>query len=649
MIDYNTIQRIIDTAEITEVVQDFVTLKKRGVNYLGLCPFHNEKTPSFTVSPSKGIYKCFGCGKGGNSVNFIMEHEHLGYPEALKYLAKKYNIEVVEKELTAEEIQQQNERDSLLVVTKYANSYFQDKLHKNNDGRAIGLSYFKERGFQEDIIEKFELGYSLDVRDAFTVAAKEQGYKLEFLETTGLTIVNDNGNFDRFRGRVIFPIHGLSGNVIGFGGRILKTDAKAAKYLNSPESDIYHKSRILYGMYYAKKSITQLDKCFLVEGYTDVISMHQSGIENVVASSGTSLTVDQIRLIKRFTPNVTIIYDGDAAGIKASLRGIDLVLEQGLNVKVLLLPEGEDPDSFAKSKSSTELTEYIEKNEEDFITFKTRLLSKDTKNDPVKKANLITDIVRSISVIPETIIRTVYIKECSNILDIDEKVLYSEINKIRRKNFDKEYKKTISPEDNFKSAIPSVPSFVDDVYSESQEKELIRLLLHYSDKTLYTYQEDKYDEPRNVSVAEYVISEMLNDDLEFKNLIYKQIFLEYLEAVNKSESLESKHFIYHSEPQISKLAADLLSTSYTLSKIFKKGGANIETEEQKLKQIVPETIIAYKRKILEIAQSKAKEKLREVENIKLSLEETNKLQKEFMQISSVINSISKDRGWVVFK
>jgi DNA primase len=578
-----------------------------------------------------------------------MEHEHLGYPEALKYLARKYNIEVVEKELTAEEIQQQNERDSLLVVTKFANTYFQDKLHKNNDGRAIGLSYFKERGFREDIIEKFELGYSLDVKDAFTVAAKEQGYKIEFLETTGLTIVNENGNFDRFRGRVIFPIHGLSGNVIGFGGRILKKDAKAAKYLNSPESDIYHKSKVLYGMYFAKKSITQLDKCFLVEGYTDVISMHQSGIENVVASSGTSLTVDQIRLIKRFTPNVTIIYDGDAAGIKASLRGIDLVLEQGLNVKVLLLPEGDDPDSFSKSRSSIELTEFIEKNEEDFITFKTKLLSQDAKNDPVKKANLISDIVRSISVIPDTIIRTVYIKECSNILDIDEKVLYGEINKIRRKNFDNEYKRTISPEENFKSAIPSVPSFIDDVYSEAQEKELIRLLLHYSDKTLYTYQEDKYDEPRKVTVAEYIISEILNDDLEFKNLIYKQIFLEYLDAVNKSESLESKHFIYHSDPQISKLAADLLSTSYTLSKIFKKGGANIETEEMKLKQIVPETIIAYKRKILEIAQSKAKEKLREVENKKLSLEETNKLQKEFMQISSVINSISKDRGWVVFR
>ncbi|HRW63730.1 MAG TPA: DNA primase, partial [Bacteroidales bacterium] len=359
----------------------------------GLCPFHNEKTPSFTVSPSKGIYKCFGCGKGGNSVNFIMEHEHLGYPEALKYLAKKYNIEVVEKEQTVEEIQQQNERESLLIVSKFANSYFQENLHKSDEGRAIGLSYFKERGFRDEIIKKFELGYSPEKRDALTSWAQKSGYKLEFLEKSGLSIISETGQYDRFRGRVMFPIHGLSGNVIGFGGRILKTDAKTAKYLNSPESEIYHKSQVLYGMFYAKQSITQNDKCYLVEGYTDVISMHQSGIENVVASSGTSLTVEQIRLIKRFTPNVTIIYDGDAAGIKASLRGIDLVLEQGLNVRVLLLPDGEDPDSFAKSHSASELLDFIRKNEEDFITFKTRLLSEEAKNDPVKKANLISDIV----------------------------------------------------------------------------------------------------------------------------------------------------------------------------------------------------------------------------------------------------------------
>jgi DNA primase len=649
MIDHNTIQRIIDTAEITEVVSDFVSLKKRGVNYLGLCPFHNEKTPSFTVSAAKGIYKCFGCGKGGNAVNFIMEHEHLGYPEALKYLAKKYHIEIVEKELTAEEIQQQNERDSLLVVTKFANSYFQEKLHKHTDGRAIGLSYFKERGFRDEIIQKFELGFSLDIRDAFTKAALENGYKLEFLEKAGFTIVKeDNEKYDRFRGRVMFPIHGLSGNVIGFGGRVLKKDEKTAKYLNSPESEIYHKSKVLYGMFQAKTSITQADKCYLVEGYTDVISMHQSGIENVVASSGTSLTVDQIRLIKRFTPNVTIIYDGDAAGIKASLRGIDLVLEQGLNVRVLLLPNGEDPDSFAKSHSASELIDFINKNEEDFIKFKTRLLSKEAKNDPLKKASLITDIVRSISVIPDTITRTVYIKECSRILDIDEKILYSESNKIRKKSGETEAK-TISPDEVYKTASPSVPSFVEGYYAEHQEREIIRLLLHYGDLVLYTYQEDKYDEPRNVKVAEYIISEILNDDLEFKNLVYKQIFQEFLEGMAKKELPENKQFVYHADPQISKLAADLLSPSYTLSKIFKKGGVLIETEDMKLKQIVPETVVAYKRKILEIAQQDVSEKLKEVQDKTLSSEEINTIQKEYMLITSAISAISKDRGWVVFR
>jgi DNA primase len=647
MIDHNTIQRIIDTAEITEVVQDFVNLKKRGVNYLGLCPFHNEKTPSFTVSPAKGIFKCFGCGKGGNSVNFIMDHEHLGYPEALKYLAKKYNIEVVEKELTAEEIQQQNERDSLLVATKFANTYFQEKLHKNNDGRAIGLSYFKERGFREDIIEKFELGYSLDVRDAFTIAAKEKGYKVNFLEKSGLTIVNDNGQFDRFRGRVIFPIHGLSGNVIGFGGRILKKDVKAAKYLNSPESEIYHKSRILYGMYFAKQRITQLDKCYLVEGYTDVISMYQSGIENVVASSGTSLTVEQIRLIKRFTPNVTIIYDGDAAGIKASLRGIDLILEQGLNVRVLLLPEGEDPDSFAKSHSSSEFTEFIEKNEEDFITFKTRLLSQEAKNDPVKRANLISDIVRSIAIIPETITRTVYINECSKILGIAEKILTGEVGKLRKETYKKEVQKNEfkSKEGKFS---PPIPASVEGFYAKPQEKEIIRLLLHHAEKVLYVEEsDDKYVEPRDVLVAEVMISEILNDDLEFENLVYKKIFQIYLEALNKGEVLDSKVFTDHTDPEISSLAADLLSDPYVLSKIFEKGGAHIRTEEMVLKNLVPETIVTYKRKILEIAQKDAAEKLRDAQN--LSVEDSNNLQREFMVITEVISAISKDRGWVVFK
>ncbi len=650
MIDHSTIQRIIDTAEIVDVVQDFVNLKKRGVNYIGLCPFHNEKTPSFTVSPAKGIFKCFGCGKGGNPVNFIMEHEHVSYPEALKYLAKKYNIEIVEKEQTAEEIQQQNERSSLLVVSKFANSYFHDNLKNSEQGRAIGLGYFKERGFRDETINKFELGYSLDIKDAFTNSALANKYKLKYLEKTGLTIVNDNNRFDRFRGRVMFPIHSLSGNVIGFGGRILKIGKKSAKYLNSPESDIYHKSRVLYGMFQAKKSITQNDKCYLVEGYTDVLSMHQSGIQNVVASSGTSLTIDQIRLIKRFTPNVTIIYDGDEAGIKASLRGIDLVLEQDLNVKVLLLPQGEDPDSYARNNSVTEFLEFIESNEEDFITFKTRLLSRNSKNDPVKKANLVSDIVRSIAIIPDGIKRTIYIKECASILNIDEKILYSEINKIRKNNVEKEYRRErLKQNTDTKNKLPTVPAFVNQIFSEAQEKEIIRLLLHYAPNELYSINDDKYNEPRIITVAEYIINEILNDELEFKNLIYKQIFEEYLSAINKGEMPKKKQFIYHENPEINTLTADLLSSSYTLSKIFKKGGAFIETEDMILKKVVPETIIAYKRKILEMAQKEISEKIKEAQSEKLTIEEIQQLQKEHIIITSAINTLSKERGWVVIK
>ncbi|MDD2279608.1 MAG: DNA primase, partial [Bacteroidales bacterium] len=355
MIDQLTVDRINAAADVVEVIKDYVSLKKRGVNYIGLCPFHNEKTPSFSVSPSKGIYKCFGCGKGGNAVNFIMEHDQMSYVEALKYLANKYNIEFEEKELTPEEIKQRTQRDSLMVVTAWAQGYFTDTLHKHSEGKSIGLSYFRERGFRDDIVEKFQLGYSLEQRDALTEAAQRLGYKKEYLVKAGLSIERDDGSaFDRFFGRVIFPIHSISGRVIAFGGRIMKTDAKAAKYLNSPESEIYHKSNVLYGIYFAKKAITQTDKCYLVEGYTDVISMHQAGIENVVASSGTALTTEQIRLIKRFTPNITVLYDGDTAGINASIRGIDLILEEGLNVKIVLLPEGQDPDNYAKSHSSSQ-------------------------------------------------------------------------------------------------------------------------------------------------------------------------------------------------------------------------------------------------------------------------------------------------------
>ena len=423
MIDQATIQKICDAADIYEVVSDFVSLKKRGVNYLGLCPFHNEKTGSFTVSPAKGIYKCFGCGKGGNAVNFIMEHEQMSYVEALKYLAEKYHIPVEEKELTEEQRKEKTERESMLIVSSYANEYFQYQLGNTDEGRSVGLGYLRQRGISDEMIRKFGLGYNPEGWGAFTKAAQEKGYKKEFLVKTGLTIENEKGLFDRFRARVMFPVFDLAGKVIAFGGRTMTADKKISKYLNSPESEIYHKSKTLYGIFLAKKSIVQQDRCILVEGYTDVISFHAKGIENVVASSGTSLTIEQIRLIRRLTPNVTIIYDGDAAGIKASLRGIDLVLEEGLNVRVLLLPDGEDPDSFARSHTPQDLADFIANNETDFINFKTKLLLGTAGDDPVERARLITDIVRSIAKIPDNIVRSVYVRETAHQLDVEDRVL----------------------------------------------------------------------------------------------------------------------------------------------------------------------------------------------------------------------------------
>jgi DNA primase len=432
MIDQPTIDRITDAAQIQDVVSDYVTLKKRGVNLLGLCPFHNEKTPSFMVSPAKGIFKCFGCGKGGNSVHFIMGHEQVSYYEALKFLAKKYHIDVQERELSPQELAVRNDRESMFLVNEFAQKHFSHTLHNHIDGKSIGLSYFRERGFRDDIVQKFQLGYSLDQRDAFTQSALKAGYNKEYLVKTGLTFEGENNYVaDRFRGRVMFPVHSLSGKVVAFGGRILKKDDKMAKYVNSPESEIYHKSNELYGIYFAKQAIVKQERCFLVEGYTDVISMHQSGIENVVASSGTSLTPGQIRLIHRFTENVTVIYDGDAAGIKASIRGIDLLLEEGLNIKVLLLPDGDDPDSFARKHNASDFIEYVEKQSSDFIRFKTNLLLKDAGNDPIKRAGLVIDIVRSISIIPNNIIRGEYVKECSTLLNVDEAMLYHQINTLK--------------------------------------------------------------------------------------------------------------------------------------------------------------------------------------------------------------------------
>jgi len=594
MIDRSTIEKILDAAQIVDVIQEFVPLKKRGVNYLGLCPFHNEKTPSFTVSPSKEIFKCFGCGKVGNSVNFIMEHEHLTYPEALKYLARKYHIEVVEKELTPEELEKQNERESLLVLTAYASRQFSENLFQSDEGISVGLSYFKERGFRQNTLKKFEIGYCFEKRDAFSKRALEDGYRQDFLLKTGLSIQHEDHIFDRFSGRVIFPIHSLSGQVLGFGGRILKSDIKTAKYVNSPESEIYHKSRIVYGIFQARKAISQEDKCYLVEGYTDVMSLHEVNIENVVASSGTSLTQEQVRLIKRFTPNITILYDGDAAGIKASIRGIDIVLEEGMNVKIVLLPDGEDPDSYSKKVSNADFNGYLKENETDFIRFKTALLLEDAANDPVRKANLVRDIVRSIAVIPESISRTIYIKECSTQMEIPEAVLYHEVNKMRQQRSFQDRNRYPGPED-----LPVPPPVIPrPIRQESttyfSEKEIIRLLLKFGSLEFERKISSEDGKEEITTVSDYIVKEIISDDLSFDDSLYAKIFEEFRFSAEQGIFIGDKQFVKHEDPAISKLSADILSDSYQLSRIWKDKQTFVETEDMKLKDIVPDVVLKFK-------------------------------------------------------
>jgi DNA primase len=643
MIDRPTIERILDAAQIVDVIQDFVPLKKRGANYLGLCPFHNEKTPSFTVSPSKAIFKCFGCGKVGNAVNFIMEHEHLTYPEALRYLAGKYHIEVVEKELTPEEAEKQNERESLLVITSYASRMFSENLFQSDEGITVGLSYFRERGFRQNTLKKFEIGYSFEKRDAFTKKALDDGYKQDYLIKTGLSIQHEEYLFDRFSGRVMFPIHSLSGQILGFGGRVLKTDAKTAKYVNSPESEIYHKSRIVYGIFQARKEITRLDKCFLVEGYTDVMSLHEAGIENVVASSGTSLTQEQVRLIKRFTPNITILYDGDAAGIKASVRGIDIVLEEGMNVKVVLLPDGEDPDSYSKKVSNEDFTNYIKEKETDFIRFKSELLLEEAASDPVKKANLIRDIVRSIAVIPEAINRTVYIKECSSFLGIQEPVLYHEVNKMRQQRTFQDRNRFPVPED-----LPVPPPVITrpvtlENITQVSERELVRLLLKYGSMEFERHinREDMKEEI--VSVSDYIVQEITSDDLLFDDPVYASIFEEFRFATAQGTFIGEMHFVKHPDPVISKLAADLLSEPHSLSKIYETKQTYVETEDMKLKDVVPDVILVFKAR-------KIKSSLADImERIKSAQEEGNtdkalELIKKNQALSSALKMISRKLG-----
>lgn len=644
MIDQATIDRITESAQIQDVVGDFVTLRKRGTNLLGLCPFHNEKTPSFMVSPAKGIFKCFGCGKGGNSVHFIMEHEQISYVEALKYLARKYHIEVQERELSAEEMAVRNDRESMFLVNDYAQKYFSNTLHNHIDGKSIGIGYFRERGFRDDIIQKFQLGYSLEQRDGFSQAAIKAGYNKEYLVRTGLTLENENGQLsDRFRGRVMFPVHSLSGKVVAFGGRILKKDDKMAKYVNSPESDIYHKSNELYGIYFAKQSIVRQERCYLVEGYTDVISMHQSGIENVVASSGTSLTPGQIRLIHRFTENVTVIYDGDAAGIKASIRGIDLLLEEGLNIKVLLLPDGDDPDSFARKHNASDFIEFVERNSSDFIRFKTNLLLADAGNDPVKRAGLVLDIVRSISIIPNTAIRNEYVKECSNLLNVDEQMLFYEINKL--KTADKEKAAARQPNLPPEAMPPEAPEaetlarFSSSSKFEEQERNILQILIKYGD-VLFYYADEAQTIP--VTVGDYILQELEQDQLMFYNELHALILEEYKLNHHQEGFLAEKFFIYHQNQRLSLLAADLVTERYTLSKVHSKM-KRVETDLERLIDLVPRVVFEFKNSlILDMIKQKllSLKSATDMKNNALA----DQLMTEIRQLDEVKKQLSKTLG-----
>lgn len=609
MISKASIDQVFETARVEEVIGDFVQLKKSGSNYKGLSPFSSERTPSFMVSPVKQIWKDFSSGKGGNVVAFLMEHEHFTYPEAIKFLAKKYGIEIEETEQTNEEKEQADERESMYLLSDFAKNYFHETLIKSEEGKAIGLSYFKERGFTAETIKKFELGYSPDSWDAFTNEALDKGYKLEFLEKTGLTIVKESPDdssqsrkFDRFKGRVMFPILSMSGRTLGFGGRILTNDKKAAKYLNSPESDLYHKSKVLYGIFHAKQSIAKEDNCYLVEGYTDVIQFAQKGIHNVVSSSGTALTEEQIRLINRLTKNITLLFDGDDAGLRASLRGVDLILEQGMNVKICTFPEGEDPDSFARKNSLEELTLYLEENAKDFISFKASVLVKDTKNDPIKKADTIREIVMSISKIPDVIKREVYIRECSRIMDISEEVLFNSVAQIISKRNKEQSRATHQQQEKpFEVVNPARTAEKIDVKFQLELK-IIEMLLLYGNDTITTddliiqtneegdvlYIPDK----REMKVHEKVFLDLQQDEVEFTNLIFQELYNSIMENFKNETSLITDSFIAKLEFEKAKIITDIFmeEEKYELHN-WERKDVYVKAKKQSASQFLNETIL----------------------------------------------------------
>jgi DNA primase len=618
VINPETVDKIMDAARIEEVVGDFVTLKKRGVNMIGLCPFHNEKTPSFNVSPTKGIYKCFGCGKGGNAVNFVMEHEHFTYPEALKYLAKKYHIEVEEEKPSPEQQQALDEKESLFNLTAFAQKYFEQTLHEAQEGKAIGLTYLKERGFLLEIIKKFGLGYCQNKWDDFSQHALKNGYKKEYLLKTSLSKEKDHQLFDTMRGRVIFPIHNLSGRVLGFGARIMTSEKNRPKYINSAESDIYHKSKVLYGLFFAKSAVGSRDNCYLVEGYTDVISMHQAGIENVIASSGTALTPEQIRLIRRYTNNITLLFDGDPAGIKAAFRGIDLILEEGMNVRLVLFPDGEDPDSYARKYRPAEVRSFIEDNALDFISFKTRLLLGETQNDPIKKAGLIREIAHTIALIPEPIARTLYVQQCSQLMQVDEKLLFAEINKLRRKK---------ALEQSASRTQPSPRDFPDDLphptdeqapaglsSNDHQEKDLVRIMLQYGGQEIIMEGLNEDDRPVEipVKVANYILDDLKDDDIQFDNPACQAVFNIYAAAAARDSLPAENELTGHPEDQVRQLVIDLITSPYQLSHNWEiKHRIHVKPEAEDLKALVIEVLYALKLKKLEKMIEENQEKVKQ--------------------------------------
>ncbi|SMO59660.1 DNA primase [Solitalea koreensis] len=638
MITKETIDRIMDAADIVEVIGEFVNLKKRGANYVGLSPFANEKSPSFTVSPVKQIFKDFSTGKGGSVVTFLMELEKYSYPEALKFLAAKYSIEV-EESGPREQDGLKDDRESLFIVNEFARNYFAATLFEQQEGINVGQSYFKERGFREETMQKFQLGYCLDQWDAFTKAALQAGYQMEYLEQSGLTIKKEEGKaFDRYKGRVIFPIHNLTGRVIGFGGRVLKTDVKAAKYVNSPESLIYHKSETLYGIYFAKSKIRDEDNCFLAEGYTDVISLHQSGIENVVASSGTSLTTEQIRLISRFTKNITVLYDGDAAGIKASLRGIDMILEEGLNVKIVLFPDGNDPDSYVRSVGGTAFKEYVQQNQKDFILFKTSILLQDAQNDPLKRAEVIRDIVASIAKIPDSIKASVFISETSRLLQMDERVLNAELNKIKRKSLkSKDGKDEYVPELKEETDYEHIQESKSPENEETQELEIIRLMIHYGNEL---WEEE-------VTVNQFLVHVLQEqDEIKFDNDLYNAVFEEIKFKLKEGEPLTDRFFINHPNEKISQLTATLFSSKHSLSENWvKMHEIDVPEEKDLLNNAVLSAVYHIKmRKVMRLIREN-QEKLRTA----TTDDEIIEIQTMHIQLNQVKQLISAELGAVILK